>query len=91
MYQHFEPHGDILGQHPFVGVMADTSGTAQEEHRHGCHRGHHAGIMAGAADQTVGRMAAGGQGLSRASRRGPDRPERPSDLLAYETQERHAA
>ena len=63
MYHHFETNGDVFEQNPFVGMMAHAPGTAQKEHRHRRHRGHHAGIVAGAADQAVWVMAGRGECL----------------------------
>ena len=63
MYQHVESDGDVLGQHPLVGMMAHAPRAAQKEHRHRCHGGHHAGIVSGAADQAVWAVASGGECL----------------------------
>ena len=68
MYQHVETDRDVIEQNSFVGVMAHASGTAQKQHRHRCHRRHHAGVVARAADQAMWGDGQSRRVLPRASR-----------------------
>ena len=91
MYQHVESDGDVFGQHPFVGMMAHASRTAQKEHRHRRHRGHHAGIVAGAADQAM-RVVAGRRQVPRASQSAQNRIGRDGGVvLLLRDDELHAS
>ena len=68
------PTVDVVEQNPFVRMMAHAAGAAQKQHRHRRHRGHHAGIVARAADQAMWVVAGRRQVPRRANRSEADRP-----------------
>ena len=43
----------IFFAHSFIGMVADAAGAAQKEHRRGHARGHHHGVVAGAAGHAL--------------------------------------